>query len=244
MTTAPAIDLAHISALYRTHRDDLARVRAQTRTHPAPHLNDIEAEITYLLLRAHTPAHTVQIGTGHGHATTWILSALHDNGTGHLHSFDTRDHTPPTVPTHLADQRWTLIRGDIRTHTHHLPPHIDHLLMDTAHEPWLTRWTLRELLPTLPAHTPVNVHGVFPRAHTPPFTPGALVLTWLTNHTTGFFTASAARAPHTHRALLDLKTELGLADPLHPGHRNPTIYFRLPPRPHRPAPHTNTHASA
>ncbi|WP_017568872.1 class I SAM-dependent methyltransferase [Nocardiopsis halotolerans] len=230
----PTIDLDHIRHLYRTHRDDLAHVRDQMRHHHTtnPHLrpttNDIETEITYLLLRAHTPQHTVQIGTGHGWTTTWILSALRDNGTGHLHSFDTHDHTPHHVPTHLTHHRWTFTHGDIRTTTAHLPPHTDHLLIDAAHNGHFARWYLRHLLPTLPAHTPVTIHNVFRHRATPPFTEGALVMTWLTTNTTNFFTASAARAPHTHHALRQLKQELDLATPLHPGHHNPAIYFRLP----------------
>ncbi len=246
MPHTPAIDLAHIQHLYRTHRDDLARVREHMRHHhtttPGPHPHDIEAEITYLLLRAHTPAHTLQIGTGHGSTTTWILHALRDNGTGHLHSFDTHDHATRHVPTHLAHHRWTHTQGDPRTNTTHLPPHTDHLVLNPTQGSWFTRWYLNHLLPTLPAHTPTSVHGVFHHTHTPPYTEGALILTWLTNNTTGFFTASAARAPHTHRALCDLKTELGLATPIHPARHNPTIYFRLPPHPHhRATPPTTRH---
>ncbi|WP_435106963.1 class I SAM-dependent methyltransferase [Nocardiopsis synnemataformans] len=228
------IDLDHIRHLYRTHRDDLARVRDQMRHHHTtnPHLrpctDDIEAEITYLLLRENTPAHTVQIGTDHGWSTTWILSALRDNGTGHLHSFDTRDHAPHHVPTDLAHTRWTFTHGDIRTSTAHLPPRTDHLHINATHQGWFARWYLHHLLPTLPPHTTVTVHDVFRHHSTPPFTEGAHVMAWLTTHTTGFFTASAARAPHTHRALRELKEELGLTTPLHPGHHNPAIYFRLP----------------
>ncbi|GAB2486403.1 class I SAM-dependent methyltransferase [Nocardiopsis aegyptia] len=230
MTTA--IDLAHISELYRTHRDDLARVRTHMRTHQhhtatTPRLDDLEAEITYLLLRHNTPATVLQIGTGHGWSTTWILHALHDNDTGHLHSFDTQDHTPHHIPHHLTG-RWTFTHGDVRTRTDHIPTHTDHLFIDAAHHGLFARWYLHHLLPALPPGIPVSIHDVFHQRHALPFTEGAVVLKWLTTHTTSFFTASAARAPHHHQALTDLKKELGLTEPVRTGHRNPTIYFRLP----------------
>ncbi|MEV2276899.1 class I SAM-dependent methyltransferase [Nocardiopsis sp. NPDC049922] len=240
MPTAPAIDLDHISHLYRTHRDDLARVRDHQRDHHThadptmtPQLDDIEAEITYLLLRDTTPAHVVEIGTYHGWSTTWILSALRDNGTGHLHSFDIVDHAPHHVPDHLSADRWTFTKGDVRTRTDHLPPHIDYLFIDAAHNGRFARWYTHHLLPTLAPHTPVSVHDVFHQRRALPFTEGAVVLKWLANNTTPFFTASAARAPHTHRAIQDLKKELDLHTPVRPGHRNPMIYFRQP-APHRP----------
>jgi predicted O-methyltransferase YrrM len=237
-----AIDLAHISELYRTHRDDLARVRESMRTHQhaaaptmTPQLDDLEAEITYLLLREHTPATVVEIGTYHGWSTTWILHALHDNGTGHLHSFDIIDHAPQHVPDHLTD-RWTFTQGDVRAKTDLIPPDTDHLFIDAAHNGWFARWYLTHLLPTLRPGTCVSVHDVFHQRHALPFTEGAVVLKWLTTHTTSFFTASAARAPHHHQALTDLKKELGLAEPVRTGHRNPMIYFRLPATAtHRPA---------
>ncbi|KOX11017.1 class I SAM-dependent methyltransferase [Nocardiopsis sp. NRRL B-16309] len=229
-----AIDLAHISELYRTHRDDLARVREHMRAHRrhtghtmTPRLDDLEAEITYLLLRHNTPATVVEIGTAHGWSTAWILHALHDNGTGHLHSFDTTDHAPQHVPHHLTDQ-WTFTHGDVRTHTHLIPARTDHLCIDAAHNGWFARWYLHHLLPTLAPGIPVSVHDVFHQRRALPFTEGAVVLAWLTAHTTNFFTASAARAPHHHQALTDLKKQLHLTEPVHTSHRNPMIYFHLP----------------
>ncbi|WP_433701502.1 class I SAM-dependent methyltransferase [Nocardiopsis sp. CA-288880] len=258
MPTASAIDINHISSLYRTHRDDLARVRDQMRAHHqaadppmTPQLDDIEAEITYLLLREHTPAHTVEIGTYYGWSTTWILSALRDNGTGHLYSFDIIDHAPRHVPPHLAQNRWTFTKGDVRAKIAHIPSDTDYLFIDAAHNGWFARWYLHHLLPALPAHIPVSIHDVFHQRHALPFTEGAIVLKWLATNTTPFFTASSARAPHTHQAIQDLKRELGLDEPVRTGHHNPMIYFRLPvlpghnPHPHRPpqqrpAPHEQT----
>ena len=84
------IDIDHIIGLYRTYAHDLDRVREQQRKLLAPptslkaQLDDLEAEITYLLLREARPETVVEIGTFHGWSTTWILQALRDNGTGHF----------------------------------------------------------------------------------------------------------------------------------------------------------------
>jgi hypothetical protein len=141
MPTAPtAIDLDLITTLYRTHRDDLAQVRDQQRklhadADPAmtPQLDDLEAEITYLLLRHHQPANVVEIGTYYGWSTSWILSALRDNGTGHLHSFDIVDHATTHVPEHLSADRWTFTKGDVRAKITHIPTNTDYLFIDASH---------------------------------------------------------------------------------------------------------------
>lgn len=241
MTTPAAIDLDLITHLYRTHRHDLARVRDQQRRHHqqadptmTPQLDDLEAEITYLLLRHHRPDNVVEIGTYYGWSTTWILSALRDNGTGHLHSFDIVDHATRHVPQDLAQDRWTFTQGDVRAKVTHMPAHTDYLFLDAAHNGWFARWYIHHLLPTLPAHIPISVHDVFHQRYALPFTEGAVVLKWLADNTTDYFTASAARAPHHHRALADLKEELDLHTPVHESTHNPMIFFRLPERP-RPA---------
>ncbi|PIE23537.1 MAG: hypothetical protein CSA62_06770 [Planctomycetota bacterium] len=45
-------------------------------------LDDIAAEVTYLLLRDRRPEVVVEISPCHGWSTCWILSALRDNGGG------------------------------------------------------------------------------------------------------------------------------------------------------------------
>ena len=86
-----------------------------------PQLDDLEAEITYLLLRATKPAAVVELGTFHGWSTSWILSALRDNGSGHLHSFDLIDNVVRNVPAELAEGRWTFVQGDIKETVEQVP---------------------------------------------------------------------------------------------------------------------------
>jgi hypothetical protein len=77
-------------------------------------LDDIEAEITYLLLRELRPMKVVEIGALHGWSTTWILRALRDTGHGHLHTVDRVDHSVRQVPPDLSAGRWTFVHGDVR----------------------------------------------------------------------------------------------------------------------------------
>lgn len=51
-------------------------------------LDDVEAERTYLLIRARQPATVVEIGALDGRSTSWLLQALRDNGTGRLLTMD------------------------------------------------------------------------------------------------------------------------------------------------------------
>ena len=83
---------------------------------------------------------------------------------------------------------------------------------------------------------PISVHDVFHQRHALPFTEGAVILKWLDNNTTDHFTASAARSPHTHQKLTELKKELDLAEPIHTAQHNPMIFFHMPANP-RPGAH-------
>lgn len=227
------IDLEHVSTLYRKHAGDLAAVIDQQRRFRmatpsmTPQLDDLEAEITYLLLREARPAHVMELGTFHGWSTSWILSALRDNGFGHLHSFDRIDNVCRTVPAELGDGRWTFVLGDVKERLADVPRDAGYLFVDAAHSAGFAHWYLSELFPLVPAGIPVSVHDVFHGRWTLPFTEGAVLTRWLTAHDATFFTASRRRSADTFRALAVLKRELGLS-----GARdttiNPMVWFTMP----------------
>jgi predicted O-methyltransferase YrrM len=227
------IDLDSVSALYRTHADDLGAVVEQQRRFRAatpsmtPQLDDLEAEITYLLLRDTAPAHVMELGTFHGWSTTWILSALRDNGSGHLHSFDRIDDVRNTVPADLADGRWTFVHGDVRERLADVPRDVGYLFVDAAHSSRFARWYVRHLFPIVPAGIPVSVHDVFHGPRALPFTEGAVVLRWLDARGVGWFTPARRRAREVFEQLLELRAGLGLA-----GARgttvNPMLWFTMP----------------
>lgn len=223
------ISFQFIGELYAKYADTLREVRDRQRALRAGgmrgQLDDIEAEITYLLVREHRPEVVVEIGALHGWSTTWLLHALRDNGTGRLHSYDLIDDARRNVPAELADRRWRFVQGDVRSTAHLLPDSIDYLFLDAAHSARFARWYLANLLPEIGPGAPVSVHDVFHHARTMPLREGAVLLRWLRARGIEHFTASAARAPYVYRQLMRVKGDLGLAEPVHHGQDNPMIFF-------------------
>ncbi|GAA2550494.1 class I SAM-dependent methyltransferase [Pseudonocardia hydrocarbonoxydans] len=227
------IDLGRVSALYRTHAADLARVVADQRrfreSTPSmtPQLDDLEAEITYLLLRDARPAHVMELGTFHGWSTSWILQALRDNGSGHLHSFDRIDNVRHTVPRELTGDRWTFVHGDVRRRLSDVPRDTGYLFVDAAHTAAFARWFLADLFPLVPSGIPVSVHDVHHGRFVLPFTEGAVLLRWMRERGVEGFTASRRRAPGVYARLMALREELGLAG-ARGTTRNPMLWFTMP----------------
>jgi predicted O-methyltransferase YrrM len=231
------IDLGYIFELYKEFAGELAAVGKAQREYAdsmkatmTPQLDDLEAEITYLLLRAARPASVMELGTFHGWSTTWILSALRDNGSGHLHSFDIIDNVVRNVPQDLAEGRWTFVKGDIKETLHQVPADTGYLFVDAAHNGSFARWYLDNLFPRVPAGIPVSVHDVFHFRTTIPMHEGKVVVRWLGEKGVPFFTASRARSRADYKALNALRDELGLA-PIRGGGDNPMIYFTMPSLP-------------
>lgn len=227
------IRLADVPALYREYATDLAAARTAQRALLAPgmprlhpKLDDIEAELTYLLVRHHRPRVVTEIGTFHGWSTTWLLRALSDNGAGELHSYDIVDHARRTVPGTLAEGRWTFHHGDVRQ-AGLTPGLIDYLFIDAAHTARFARWYTTQVFAQLRPGIPVSVHDVYHRRRPGPISEGRVVLDWLAARRLGHFTASRAAAPALYGEIIGVRQELGLAAPVHRGDRNPMMFFRL-----------------
>jgi predicted O-methyltransferase YrrM len=232
-----SIDLGYICELYREYAGDLATVGAAQRSYAeatratmTPQLDDLEAEITYLLLRATKPSAVVELGTFHGWSTSWILSALRDNGSGHLHSFDLIDNVVRNVPRELAADRWTFVQGDIKETVERVPPDSGYLFVDAAHTSRFARWYLDHLFPRVPAGSTVSVHDVYHFRTTLPLHEGRVVVRWLDGRGVQLFTPSRAKARANFDALNALRTELGLA-PVRGAGDNPMIFFTMPAPP-------------
>lgn len=236
--TIPPIDIRYASALYRTHRDTLAGARAAQRAlldagdGAKAQLDDVEAELTYLLVRDRAPGAVVEFGALHGWSTTWILRALHDadrdGRRGELHSFDLIDRAARNVPADLADGRWTFHHGDVRGNLRELPDDIGYLFIDAAHTAGFARWYIERVFPLVQPGTPVSVHDVFHGRRPKPFSEGSVITAWLAERGVPYFTASAARAPEQYGRLMEVKRELGLDTPVRTPRRNPMIFFRMP----------------
>ncbi|MFC4068978.1 class I SAM-dependent methyltransferase [Actinoplanes subglobosus] len=232
--TFAEIGLDHVTDLYREFQDDLRTVRKEQRElrvlRPGmkTQLDDLEAEITYLLIRAGRPATVVEIGSLHGWSTTWILRALRDNRAGSLITHDLIGNARHNVPADLADGRWTFVPGDaretLRDHRHT----IDHLFIDAAHTASFARWFVGDLFPTVRPGVTVSVHDVFHGRRPWPVSEGRVLLSWLAARGAGHFTASRRAAPPVNRRLREVKESLGLLTPVHDGHDDPMLFFRMP----------------
>ena len=223
------MDLSLATGLYREHAADLLAVIDELRGFPAPRqLDDVEAELTYLLLRHHRPATVMELGTFHGWSTNWLLRALRDNDHGQLHSFDRVDHVLRAVPAELAD-RWTFVPGDARETLPKVPTDVGYLFVDADHGARFARWYLAELFPLLPAGIPVSVHDVLPGRRPRPWSEGAVVTAWLREQGIEQFSASRKAAPQAFAALQAVRGELGITG-ARGTTRNPMIFFSLPPQ--------------
>lgn len=227
-------ELEFVSGLYRKYTSDLVSVVEQQRAFLAantatvtPQLDDLEAEITYLLLREYRPEHVVEIGTFYGWSTTWLLSALRDNGTGHLHSFDMVDHVRRTVPDELSDGRWTFTEGDVKDNLDALPSDTDYLFIDADHGRQFGRWYVENLFPRMTSGTPTSVHDVFHGRSARVWSEGQVVLEWLAEHDVPYFTAARKNSPKMFEAINEVRAELGLTG-ARGSTKNPMIWFDLP----------------
>jgi predicted O-methyltransferase YrrM len=214
--------------LYREYADDLRAAREAQRellaTQPMrAKLDDLEAEILYLVLRESRPSRVAELGSFHGWSTSWILRALRDNGFGTLHSYDLVDAATRTVPPQLADGRWTFVLGDARTTFDGRP---DFLFVDAAHTAAFARWYTGTLFDRLQPGTPVFVHDVYHGRRPWPLSEGRVVLDWLRRNGIDGCTVSRAAAPAAYAHLRQLKRKLGLAAPVHTGRDNPMVFFR------------------
>lgn len=193
-----------------------------------PKFDDIEAELTYLLVRRFRPAVVLEIAPYYGWSTTWLLQALRDNGSGRLHSYDLVDYSRWTVSPELARERWLFTQGDIRDSVDRLPRDIGYLFLDAAHTAEFARWYLDALFPRLAPGTLIGVHDVFRGSDLPPMPESIVLLEWLERRQVPYFTAAPGRARDAYDRIVALKRELGLAEPIHDSVKNPMVFFQLP----------------
>jgi predicted O-methyltransferase YrrM len=192
-----------------------------------PQLDDVEAEVTYLRIRARRPEQVVEVSPFRGWSTSWILRALRDNGAGEVVSFDLVDDALRFVPGELRD-RWRLVVGDVRRRLEEMPERIDYLFIDSDHRQAFAEWYIGELMPRLGAGSGASVHDVF-HGRGPARGRGEarIVLDWLEQNRIGWFTASRFGPDRISEQLDTVRMRLGLGPPIHTGDHDSMLYFGL-----------------
>ena len=191
-----------------------------------PQLDDIEAEITYLLIREHRPETVVEISPCGGWSTAWILHAIKDNGIGTLYSYDLIDDATKNVPPELSNGRWEFNLGDITKALEKLPENIDYLFMDSDHSAEFANWYIQQVFPRVRKGNPVSVHDVYhtalPGSHG---SEGEVIIEWLRDKGIDCSTASRAKNREGFQKLMAVKKLLGISKLIHWTQTNPMIFF-------------------
>ncbi|MBO4269238.1 class I SAM-dependent methyltransferase [Microbispora triticiradicis] len=230
----PDGELERSRDLYHRFERDLKEAREQQRRLYAnwvskgldPQVCDIEAELTYLRIRQSRPADVVEISSGSGWSTSWILRALADNGTGRLHSYDLVDDSVRNVPADLAADRWHFHQGDVRESTAALPESADYLFLDSDHSAQFAEWYLADVLPRFP-RAQVSVHDIVKWPDEWGWGEESIVLCrWLAEQGIPCFTAARALPDVGFAGLTALRESLGISS-LHWEDYNSMIFFSL-----------------
>jgi predicted O-methyltransferase YrrM len=237
----------HILDLYRRYASDLKAVRRRQywfhrwhenavvrrlrklrlRRHMLfPALDDLEAEITYLLIRERRPRVIVEMSPNAGWSTTWILSALRDNGDGgHLWSYDLHPTSTKFVPRDLAKGRWHFVEGDAHR-TIPKAPDFDYLFVDSDHSREFARWYTAALFPRVKPGTIVSVHDVFHRAE--PSEEGEVVMEWLARNGMTHWTPSPLVSNGAAQRIFEERKRLGIDYVIqHRDGHNPMLFFEM-----------------
>ncbi|MGZ4882151.1 MAG: class I SAM-dependent methyltransferase [Halobacteriota archaeon] len=192
-----------------------------------PHIDDIEAEITYLLIRAFRPKTLVEVSPLGGWSTSWILNAVKDNNWGTLYSYDLVDDSSLTLPQDLVNSNWIFVKGDVRKRIHELPSDIDYLLMDAAHSSEFAVWYIENVFPNLKDGAIVGIHDVFRKAEPEPrFMEGKPIQQWLERNHINYVTAAPAKNYPFFTRIVTLRDELGIHNAIHGSTVNPMVFFR------------------
>ncbi len=239
------ISTDRVLKLYERYADDLKEVRRQQywfkqrhdnplvrrlckwglrRSMLFPALDDVEAEITYMLIRDRRPNVILEMSPNGGWSTSWILSAVRDNANGgQLWSYDVHRASTRLVPRNLTRGRWHFMQGDART-TISDAPDFDYLFIDSDHSEAFAAWYVGHVFPRLRPGTIVSVHDVF---HSPePSEEGQVVIRWLTTKGLTFWTPSMYVGGDSAERITGVKRRLGVDYVIQPrdGH-NPMLFF-------------------
>lgn len=168
-----------IDELYPKYADQLKAIKDGMRemiSNPAfdmkPQYDDIEAEITCMLIMQKQAKYVVEFSPCNGWSTAYMLRTLNViGGDAELHSYDINDHAQANISQLDADlkDRWHFHLGDVQNEFSKMPlDRIDYLFIDSDHSREFAKQYVDLLLRPLLAHLreskrsiPVSVHDVY-----------------------------------------------------------------------------------
>lgn len=190
--------------------------------------DDLEAELTYMLLRTVQPSRVIEISPHGGWSTSWILNALKDNGHGIVRSFDLIDESIRRVPRDLSDGAHEFVLGDVRD-AKYLPDEIEYLFLDSDHTATFAHWIVREVLPRVRSGGVVSVHDVFhPDGPATSGGEGTVILDWLRERGIEWFTLAPSERPEVYERIEQVKLSLNIAYPICESTANSCLFFVMP----------------
>lgn len=190
-----------------------------------PQFDDIEAEITYLLVREFKPESIVEISPCGGWSTSWLLNAIRTNKFGELYSYDIIDDSTKALPKDLTEKRWHFILGNIKENIEKLPPRIDYLFMDSDHSADFAQWYIQNIFPKIRVGIPISVHDVFHTAEPFPNSEGSVIIDWATKKGISYFTVSPAKEKTVYDEIMSIKNKLKMKKLIHLSQTNSGIFF-------------------
>lgn len=193
-----------------------------------PSYDDLEAEITYLLIREFKPKNVVEISPASGWSPSWILSALRDNETGFLTSFDIIDDSKKMLPDILTKNRWKFVMGDVKQTVKAIPSNIDHLFIDSDHSAPFAEWYINNVFPLVNANSPVSIHDIYLRKKV--WGEIDVVLKWLKDKGINWISPSkyTPSSMNKRSKLLEARKKAGVNKFVSHNRVDPSIFFLMP----------------
>lgn len=221
-------------SLYRQYADELREVREQQRQFyrriSTVMFDDVEGEWLYLLIR-HLGAQqnfvqALEIGSGSGMSTSWILQAINANSHGFLTSLDYRVQTNRNIIPDMTKGRWHFINRDILDLDLNALPILDFLLIDSDHDSPKADNICLKLFPRVRSGGFIGVHDVY-AFQTPRHGEAVTVFEYLEK--IGVYSFTPAKCfPESWEAIQNVRKELQLGENIHFSEVNPLLLFQVP----------------
>lgn len=222
-----------MTSLYQHYADELREVREQQRQFyrriSTVMFDDVEGEWLYLLIRHLGETFIVralEIGSGSGMSSSWMLRALEKNGNGHLTSLDFRIQTDRNISSNLPIDRWTFLKGDVLYNLDQVPPVLDFLLIDSDHDSPKADNICLKLFPRVRSGGFVGVHDVY-AFQTPRHGEAVTVFEYLEKINVHPFTPAKCFS-ESWEAIQNIRKELQLGENIHFSEVNPLLLFQSP----------------